>query len=576
VKGVAPGVAEISVALDGVSTSTTVTISSSTSGFTFVDDFADSRLMHNRQQDGSIVTYYGTRNADGTAAKITGVQVITTPDQRSQNITFDDQNRPKQIFVADGALFSFDWTSPATPILIGVSADRTDVDAIALSSAQTGSNAAPIKSAASRYDAMETTANTGSSTVFLHVTSCDGAQPEDNASVSVTKSGIFGGDPIEAWSIGSGRYRVTLPAGPTSSPNIQTSLSVLDNLCGLNDNLDFKISNCSAFTKNKAFVGLCLLALGSLKTVCSSRSGSDGLNAVINYLNSMSPSVDILATATLDGTTLSKTLSNQPAIGPYQDIEFSSSFPCQVDHVSVSPAETTIGIGSSQLLTAAAFDKNSKTVTSSSLKWSWSNSDDKIRIGPGGISVPGGHLPSAVGVSDATVTGVGPTATGSPETVTATETTSGQFGTSSITVKMSYSLSVQWTVTPIATDGASWSGTDTLTITNGDWVYLGSLFGGNACGYNRSEHGSGSTSSPQLPATPAPFTFDLSFPMKWTNAPLPGCGATGGGDYTTPLVTILATPGPMGGYSLSTNTVYPHDAYYAGSQMTVTATGSIK
>jgi Chitobiase/beta-hexosaminidase C-terminal domain/Abnormal spindle-like microcephaly-assoc'd, ASPM-SPD-2-Hydin len=144
-----------------------------------------------------------------------------------------------------------------------------------------------------------------------------------------------------------------------------------------------------------------------------------------------------------------------------------------------------------------------------------------------------------------------------------------------------FSLSVTWTVTPIPQgDSGYWSGTDTLTIMNGQYTYTGALvnpFGG--CTTNRTETGSGTFTTPQ-PSTPgSPWSFTVSVPLTWENVQGSGCAnpghVDGSGSYNTPNVVIQATP-TQGVYSLSTDTTYPPGADYGNSQTTITASGFLQ
>jgi hypothetical protein len=156
--------------------------------------------------------------------------------------------------------------------------------------------------------------------------------------------------------------------------------------------------------------------------------------------------------------------------------------------------------------------------------------------------------------------------------------TNGQLATCPSTM----SLKVTWTVTPLSQPtGGYWSGTDTLTIANGQFTYTGTLTNqvpGQPCITNRTETGSGTFSTPQ-PQTPgSPFSFTVSVPITATNTQGSGCANPGTVEavdsYTAQAVVIQATP-MQGGYSLSTNTTYAPQAEYAEAQMTVTASGTI-
>ena len=150
------------------------------------------------------------------------------------------------------------------------------------------------------------------------------------------------------------------------------------------------------------------------------------------------------------------------------------------------------------------------------------------------------------------------------------------------------SLSVEWMVTPSPHgNDHTWSGNDTLTITNTNWVYKGSLSNqgpNDPCIVTRTEAGSGQYTFPKPPTPPKTLTFFLAFPAKWTNTnAASGCENAGGGNgYSyggqtgSPGVTIIATPTGNGAFKLSTDTVYPPNSQYGGAQLTVTATGYLR
>lgn len=145
-----------------------------------------------------------------------------------------------------------------------------------------------------------------------------------------------------------------------------------------------------------------------------------------------------------------------------------------------------------------------------------------------------------------------------------------------------FSLSVKWTTVPYPQPNANtWEGTETLTIADGNWTFTGSAKNqgsSSPCVTTRSEFGSGSTSIPVIPTSPTPFTFPLKFDIKWTNTDGSGC-STPGYSYSGPetvSIIIQATPAQGGGYTLSTNTVYPPNGWFAGAQTTVTANGFLQ
>jgi len=452
VTGLKAGTASISAAIGPVKSSTSVTISSSTSGVTLVDDFTDSRLMRYQPGDGSLVTYAGNRNKNGLAAAVTSV-LETTSDGKTQSITFDSEGRINQMNTSDGSQLSIDWSSPSKPVLTTISADRTSIAAVVIpaNNASTGANSGIAAQRSLRNKAQP--ADSSSSAIqTVRVASCKGAIPEDGAHVYVTKSGVGGGGPIPANLLGNGVYGVYLPSGPTGEPDAQLSQGMqnaLSNICGSDPTAPtLSLEACNEYPPGWAQLA-CTLAVGAYKAVCVGASAINGTQAVLTYINNKSPSVDVIADVTLNGQTERQTLSNQPPQGPYPSFEFTDFACLQIDHVKVSPGSAAIDLGQYQPLEATAVDENSKIITSSALKWTWSPSDGFVQIVPS-ESPAGGGLATVIGKQE--------TPTGTPDTVTATAEYSGQSSKSgSSEISVGCSASGTWQGTYEGSDGSSGS-----------------------------------------------------------------------------------------------------------------------
>ena len=139
-----------------------------------------------------------------------------------------------------------------------------------------------------------------------------------------------------------------------------------------------------------------------------------------------------------------------------------------------------------------------------------------------------------------------------------------------------FSLTVVWTIAPLAAYvNTGWTGSETLTITGQNYVYTGQATNPNAgCTVQDALSGQGSFTIPVGPTPPpASFSFNTQVTITGTET---FCPANSGADVSDSgpscPVTILATP-IDGGYSLSTNTVYPPQTCWGNSLVTVTATG---
>jgi hypothetical protein len=457
VTGLEAGSASISAEIGLIKSSTSVTVSSSNSGVTLVDDFTDSHLMRYQSADGSLVTYAGARNRNGLAAAITSA-LATTSDGKTQEITFDGEGRISQVNTSDGSQLSINWSSPSKPILTAISADRTQIAAVVIpknSNASAEASASNIAKQPPRNNA-EPVDSSSSALQTVRVSSCNATTPEDGALVYVAKSGFLGGSPVPANLLGAGVYGVYLPSGPTGEASLQLSQPLEDlvsNIC-TSDPTAPTISLAACALLPPPFDAVCIAAVGAYKAMCAARSAINGADAVANYLNNKSLSVDVIADVTLNGHTDRQTLSNQSPLGPYRPFEF--DFPClQIAHVNVSPSSATIDVGQPLPLEATAVDENSHIITSSALRWTWSPSDEFVQIVSNGSS-------NASGL--ATVTGKEQTAAGIPDTVTATAAYSGQgskIGSSEISVGCSASGMFQGTYS--GSDGSSGSVTASLT-----------------------------------------------------------------------------------------------------------------
>jgi uncharacterized protein YjdB len=476
VTAVAAGTTSVSASSGSVAGSTSVTVSSSNTGVSFVDDLTDSRLMLSWPGDGSVVSYFGTRNSDGTIASITGARLSVT-GKKPQTFTFDSEGRESTAILSDGTLVGFNWTT--NPNMTLVAPDQTSAvvvplptsissASVAASATRCGRSNSACPAAAQktqRPDSIQTSpdlqsdasnlpqpdAASAASSVSVTVTTNLGAgsKPEDNAQVDVTVAYAFGGSPTAPLvatetSPGSGVYSVSLPSGPTSlTPSaLQSSgAAALTKICNipLPSSLD-----CGTAAE------ACQTAESVLSAICKAQSISQSFYSNLNLLNKwLPPTVQPLVE--LNGCGISQ--DPVPAKGTYA---YTADFQCKPATISVNPGSATVNVGATTPLAATASWVDLGTsyqIISSALSWNWaagsavpSLQDSYLQISPQGTDTSEGWIGAKFSAAVADVKGLSATPTGQPDTVAAVESNSDESGTSSITVNQ-VSVSGSWTGT---------------------------------------------------------------------------------------------------------------------------------
>jgi uncharacterized protein YjdB len=465
VTAVAAGNVTISAATsDGsVSSSANVTVTSSNTGVTMIDDLTDSRLMLYWPGDGSVVTYSGTRNADGTFAAINGATVTAPPaaNQPNQVFTFDSQGRESTDTFSDGTLIGFNWTANPTMVItppnqapVVVPLPATGTTASAARAAQQHASLHPPKSNDLTYAPL----------VSVNVTTDlgAGAKPEDNAQVNVYVSYPFGGSPMPApipameTSPGSGQYSLTLASGPSDlSPAIlQSSASkAFAAICHLS-----LAAVCADFP------AVCLAAAG-VKAICGVQSVIQDPYSVVNFFNGeATPNIE--AETDPNGCGWNQDAELVAGTSRSELFTFTAAAQCTPSKISINPNPVTTSVGGTVGLGASASWKhngNPTPITSSTLNWAWaagsgvpSLTDSHLQITPIGTNTPLGWLGGKFGVGLASVIGQNATPAGVPDTVAAVEVNSNTSGTSAVTVQGSIM--------------GSWSGSVTWDAPNGQTI----------------------------------------------------------------------------------------------------------
>jgi hypothetical protein len=443
VQGVAAGDSSISASIGSISSSADVTVSASNTGVTVLDDLTDSRLMLFWPGDGSLVSYFGTRNSDGSIAAINGM-TVTGANQQSNSFTFDSEGRESTGVLSDGTLLGFDWSSPSNPTLAilppGQSSAET-VQWIATASDSAAAQSAPRHAGIQTYGSLaipEPAAGTAPPELAQVYVTADygwGKVPEDDAFVIINLEYPFSAESVPATSFGngSGIYYVDLPTGPTSltPAALQSSAaSALSTICNLPIPL-------SAALLCGPEAPACAAVVTALQYTCKAQKGINGFYSAVNFLNGLVPPT-VTADATVNGYgPLSAYRTSTSAYSFEADTTF------KINGVNVSPASPTIDVGETIPLGAYATwqdsDGAAHPITSSALRWSWSPnpSDAYLSVAPDGTADSVG-FPSTnrLGVAIAYVSGINPTPSAMPDTVKATEAHVNVSGTSSVVVEM--------------------------------------------------------------------------------------------------------------------------------------------
>jgi hypothetical protein len=587
VSAVAAGSTNIVATTGTISGSTALTVPSVSGGLVLYTNPTDPLILSGVGSDGSKVSFYGTRDASGVPQTFYAV-TQTLPNGTKQRIELDAQSRPVYAYDSRGIQYELDWTSATQGVITAVTLDGTKVVSAPfdLSSASPAA-VLPTGSAqrAERRSSKSLIAPTSALTVNV-VDDCLPSVPEWNAKVMADMStDTMAFDSVPAQNNYDGSYTVYLPT-PTTSIIGTAALTAQQNAANIaagnycQNKAQQNVSTLCSVISTAAYLFPDIEPV-VLETCGAVGVGSDMCTAA-NKINSWLDrytSVAVAVTAT--ASTSSDLGTSQTEVGIWGEPDtfdpLSIKLNCRVPaYVTVNPNSFTLSTGQISPVRADLFDADDIYISNSAFTVSWQTSNPDVALVP------------ATGLSGQ-ITGVNP----GPATVTATAistspanlATYGTPGTAAVNVQGGVNLTVTWNTAPDGTDpSGNWTGTETLTISNGSWLFSGNLTNpASGCFTTRTEAGSGLYADPATPTPSAPFTFTLSLPASWTNTnAASGCENQGGngtsftGSESTPEVTVLATPVAGGGYSLSTSTVYPPESVFGGSQTTVTATGTIK
>lgn len=480
--GVSAGGAKISATIGSVQGSTAVTIGASSTGFTLISDVTDSRLLTYTYSDGSIATFFGSRDATGLPTTINTV-VVTFSDQSSETIQLDAAQRPALISLSKGGQISLNWTSATVAILTATSPDGTaqvttslNVATPTAQSSTVASNklktmlVAPTKMLAGR--ATNASSAGTNQQISVQVQTC--GQPEDQATVVFDKVGQFGGNPVPGVAQGGGLYTADLSSGSgglSIGPLSSAAQSSLNTACqaisegqagGLPPIAALGTEMCLAITAaiDTASGGLTIPESAAIQAACVTTGAglkvlSGGCQAEQTIVAATTSVVDyylanttfgVQATATVQGIgTLLESTDNVGPQGPFTVTPITFSCP-SVSTVTVAPPSLTLSEGGTAPVTAE-IDGSLGIIRSSGVTPSWtpaSGAEATVAQNPPALSATGVQI----GSPSATVTAGNIPTGNTPVDITATF--KGGSGTAQVTVTAPVSLQITQTLPTVA------------------------------------------------------------------------------------------------------------------------------
>ena len=171
----------------------------------------------------------------------------------------------------------------------------------------------------------------------------------------------------------------------------------------------------------------------AVSQACTISAGSNGIfNSIVQFYDNLN-TLDVEAGIPGEQSVPQSVVPSSPGVYPEVNIQL----PCpEVDHVTVTPATTSISVGQTAGLNAAAYNNSSPPaiLRSSAFTFIWNGSAATgIASVTNSFNVPGGSVAAIQGVSP-----------GGPVTITATEASSAKQGTSSVTVQSGLNVTGLW------------------------------------------------------------------------------------------------------------------------------------
>lgn len=417
--GATSGDAEVTATIGSQSGSAQVSIADTTSGFLYNDDLTDELLYKYLGGDGSLVSFFGDRDASGQPLGLQSLKSVQS-DGTSADIQLDSSGRILRAILNDGSRFDYVWSDTSHGTVIATSSDRktvtTGTDSL-IANTFIFNPRRPATRTAAKTATVAQAATGASPTETVTVTSCDKKVPEDGALVTVSRFGALGplGDPVMATSLndGTGRYVASFPStGTTTNPSVETFQNNLQPLCDFISKVNEANSgsgiplaaSCITLGGSPSKAAACEIFAGvvsNLEKVCKASSGLSKFFTFENSLNYLfSSTADIGVIASLNGAFLSGGVQQQPLLGPYADIPI--DFGCITpDHSEILPNSIDIPVQTSAVMSAAAFDTSGSVLQSSGFDWTWGIADVSVAQ-----QVPLPKAPSTL-VAQTTVTGKG-------------------------------------------------------------------------------------------------------------------------------------------------------------------------
>jgi hypothetical protein len=481
-KGISAGGAKITATLGAAEGSASVTIGSSATGFTMVEDATDSRLFTYTNSDGSVDTFLGTRDSSGLPVAINQV-LINFPDASTETIELDAAQRPSVIRLSTGGEFTLNWNASGGAIVTAISPDgTTELSAVTTASSSSASQAVSaakrliknVTATATRNSQNQSSSggSGGGQQATVNVQTC--GVPENQASVTFTQIRAYGGQPITATPQGGGSYSVNFPSGP-GSLNLggldSASASSYGQFCSSLSAVTTSVNvMCAALTvaadiategialpESAAIFEACTASVAgvdALKASCAANTGANVIqntNAFVNYLNSLSSNIQAIATVQGFQAPVAETLTNVAPQGPYIFPEPINMGCPAVSSVDVTPSDLTLDEGDSAILTAV-INGPTGVIQSSGYMPSWTSSSDTeasvVPNSPPTATVTAGNIPTGDG--------------GAPTEITATS--NGASGTARVTITGPVEYIADFTL----------SGTVNASNGNGNCIYADS------------------------------------------------------------------------------------------------------
>lgn len=310
---------------------------------------ADKHLLQASNSDGSVVDYFGAKDANGLVKSITSA-IVTLPDGHTQTIQYDASARPVHVFGQDGSDLSFTWISDTQLVVSALTGGEEsfrvnvpiDLQTSKVSSSLAAASLAPAgetpltgQLSPSPSGQLAMSASTSSSmttaTGLIHVTQCGAPVSDAEVFVYVKKLGpLLPGETLQTFYLATptanpGEYEVLLPISPSNAgANTEEILNALADalgkVCELSEPIEAYGPNviCPALATAAGVVLKSPTAAAKVAAVCESGvaalvaackvAGQPGGGELIQVLNKAvkyvvdalaNDSYDMTATATL-------------------------------------------------------------------------------------------------------------------------------------------------------------------------------------------------------------------------------------------------------------------------------------